>query len=164
MGRLRFELRTNRLKANWTEPKLQAGTERPCTYAKETAKSQDDLRQVNLSNRDLRYARDFGGNAYGCPLPPPTELPSARPARIVSPWLTASSMRLRGWAQKTPVGSKALSVEGSGCRGRGAGCWGLGEPSPGDGCRSAPLLSALASGASSPGGPDPAAGGTRPPA
>lgn len=34
---------------------------------------------------------------------------------MVSPWLTASSMRLRGWAQKTPVGSKALTV--------GAGPW-----------------------------------------
>jgi hypothetical protein len=33
---------------------------------------------------------------------------------MLSPWLTAASMRLRGRSQKTPVGSKGVGAEGVG--------------------------------------------------
>jgi len=43
--------------------------------------------------------------------PPIPEPPRANPARMLSPWLTAASMRLRGRSQKTPVGSKGFGAE-----------------------------------------------------
>jgi hypothetical protein len=43
--------------------------------------------------------------------PPIPDPPRANPARMLSPWLTAASMRLRGRSQKTPVGSKGVGAE-----------------------------------------------------
>ena len=45
--------------------------------------------------------------AQGTSFPPPAPAPpNAKPARMLSPWLTAASTRLRGRSQKTAVGSK----------------------------------------------------------
>ena len=105
MGRLRFELRTNRLKAEGMEGKTLAMKGAVWPSPKQSPKHAEIAATIISCRRD---ARQEVLHRQGCRSPPPpTELPSARPARIVSPWLTASSMRLRGWAQKTPVGSKA---------------------------------------------------------
>ncbi len=92
MGRLRFELRTNRLKAEWRSSKTLSLKGSSAKLSQE--KSQECAqREHSLCLKSVEWVQDPSMEL------PFAERPKARPASTLNPWLTARSRRSCGLEQ-----------------------------------------------------------------